>query len=79
MEISLSSCGHICTDLAIPKAVEVDKKEELKNLLKWVKFSFYVTENREIFIYLKNKKYLILISQPIFQRRINVEITLIRR
>ena len=57
----------------------MDKKEELKNLLKWVKFSFYVTENREIFIYLKNKKYLILISQPIFQRRINVEITLIRR
>ena len=33
-ETSLSSCGHICTDLDIPIAGEVEEKEELKNLVK---------------------------------------------
>ena len=37
------------------------EKEELKNFLKWGKFSFYVMVDHEIFTYLKNKKYLILI------------------
>ena len=36
--------------------LEVKEKEELKNLLKWGKFSFYVMLNREIVTYLKNKK-----------------------
>ena len=52
VESSLSSCGHICTDLGS----ESVRKEELKNLLKWGKFSFYVIVEREIFTYLKNKK-----------------------
>ena len=56
METSLSSCGHICTDLGIPVAGEVEEKEELKNLLKWGKFSFYVMVDCKIFTYLKNKK-----------------------
>ena len=30
--------------------------EELKNLLKWGKLSFYVMVDREILIYPKNKK-----------------------
>ena len=38
------------------KALEVEEKEELKNLLKWGKFSFHVIVDREIFAYLKNKK-----------------------
>ena len=42
--------------------MEVDGKEELKNLLKWGKFSFYVMVDRKIFTYLKNKKKLILIE-----------------
>ena len=36
--------------------MEVKEKEELKNLLKWGKFSFYEMADREIFAYLKNKK-----------------------
>ena len=36
--------------------LEVEEKEELKNLLKCGKFSFYVIVDREIFTYLKNKK-----------------------
>ena len=36
--------------------LEVEEKEELKNLLKWGKFSFYVMVDREIFAYLKDKK-----------------------
>ena len=47
------SCGHICTNLGIPIAGEVAEKEELKNLLKWGKFSFYVMVDREIFTYLE--------------------------
>ena len=32
-----------------------EEKEELKNLLKWGKFSYYVMVDHEIFIYLKSK------------------------
>ena len=60
METSLSSCGDICT-------LEVEEKEDLKNLLKWGKFSFYVMVDRKIFTYLKNKKYLILIGYKKFK------------
>ena len=56
VETSLSSSDHICTDLGIPIAAEVEEKEELKNLLKCGKLSFYVMVDREIFTYLKNKK-----------------------
>ena len=46
---------------ASTQALEVEEKEELKNLLKWGKFSFYVIIDCEIFTDLKNKKQLILI------------------
>ena len=36
-------------------ALKVEEKEEVKNLLKWRKVSFYVIEDREIFTYLRNK------------------------
>ena len=67
METSLSSCGHTCNNLGIQKAGEVKEKEELKNFLKLDKFSFYVLADREIFIYLKNKKLLILIVSKKFK------------
>ena len=38
------------------RTLEGEEKKELKNLLKWGKFSFYVIVDHEIFIYLKNKK-----------------------
>ena len=56
METSLSSCGHTCTHVGILIAGEVEEKEELKTLLMWVKFSFHVIVDREIFLYVKNKK-----------------------
>ena len=37
-ETSLRSCGHICTDLGIPKAGDTEEKEKLKKLLKWGKW-----------------------------------------
>ena len=40
--------------------LEIEEKEELKNLLKGGKFSFYVMIDDEVFTYLKNKKLLIL-------------------
>ena len=40
--------------------LEEDEKEELKNLLKCGKFSFYVIVDSEVFTYLKNKKWLVL-------------------
>ena len=52
LETSLPSCGHTCSNLAL----KVKEKEELKNLLNWGKFSFYVIVDQEIFTYLKNKK-----------------------
>ena len=35
------------------QALEVEEEEELKNLLKWGKFSIYVIKDREIFTYEK--------------------------
>ena len=37
-------------------ALVVEGKEELKNSLKWGKFSLYVMVDREILTYLKNKQ-----------------------
>ena len=50
-----------CIDLDISKVGEVNKKKELKTMLKWGKFFFHLILDWEIFRYLKNKKYLILI------------------
>ena len=56
METSVSSCDQACAHLGIPVAAEVEEKEELKNLLKWGKFSFRVMVDSKIFTYLNNKK-----------------------
>ena len=55
METSLLRCGYTCSNLDIPIAVDVEETEELKNLLKWVKFSFDVMVDGKDFTYLKNK------------------------
>ena len=49
METSLSSCGYICTELGTPTVVEVEEKEELKQLLQWDEFFIYVMVDHEIF------------------------------
>ena len=46
--------------------LEVEEKEELKNLLKYSKFSFYVIVVSQVFTYLKNKKQLILVVNKKF-------------
>ena len=56
VETSLSTCCRIRTHLGILIIGEVEKKEELKNLLMWGKFSFHVMVDRELFTYVKNKK-----------------------
>ena len=56
VETSWSSCGYICTNLGIPIFGEVSEKAELKNLLKWGKFSLYVIVDSKILTYLQNKK-----------------------
>ena len=43
-------------NLGISIAAEVEEKQELKNLLTWGKFSFYVMVDHEIFTDLENKK-----------------------
>ena len=48
-------CQVVATHVPI-QTLEVKEKEELKNLLKWGKFPFYVTVDHEIFTYLKNPK-----------------------
>ena len=58
VETSLSSCRHTCTYLDILIAGEVERKEELKNLLICGKFSFHFMVYRELSTYLKNKKFL---------------------
>ena len=40
----------------VPTLQLEEEEEELKNLLKCGKFSFYVMADSEVFIYLKNKK-----------------------
>ena len=56
MEISWKlHCQVVATHVpTLP--LEVEEKEELKNLLKCGKFSFYVMVDSEVFTYLKNKK-----------------------
>ena len=54
-------CQIVATNVPT-QALEMKEKEELKNLLKWDKFSFYVIAN-----YLKNKKYIILIVNKKFK------------
>ena len=56
VETLLSSCSYTCTDIDIPITGEIEGKEELKKLIKWGKFSFYVMVDCKIFTYLKNKK-----------------------
>ena len=51
----------------IPTAGEVEEKKELKKLIKWGKFSFYLMVDSKIFTYLKNKKQLILIVNKKFK------------
>ena len=46
-------CEVVATHVS---TLEEKEKQELKNLLKWGKFSLYVMVDREIFTYLKNKK-----------------------
>ena len=67
VETSLSYCSHTCTDLGISVGGEVEENLELKNLLKWHKFSFYAMVNFKVFTCLKNKKYLILIVNKKFR------------
>ena len=57
----MSSCCHIYTRLGILIAGEAKAKEELKNLLMWGKFSVLIMVVRELFTYVKNKKWLTLI------------------
>ena len=60
VETSLSSCGYKTLPL------EVEEKEELKILLKCGKFSFYLMVDSEVFTYLKNKKFIILVVNKKF-------------
>ena len=53
VETSLSSCGHICTDIGIGSG----RKGRTEKVVKVGNFSFYVMVDRKIFTYLKNKKY----------------------
>ena len=39
------------------------EKEELKNLVKWGKFSFYVMVDSQIFTYLKKKKLILIVNK----------------
>ena len=56
----MSSCCHTYTRLGILIAAEAKEKEELKNLLIWGKFSVHIMVVRELFTYVKNKKWLTL-------------------
>ena len=56
MEIRWKLHCQVVTTHVPTLPLEVEEKEELKNLLKCGEFSFYVIEDREIFTYLKNKK-----------------------
>ena len=65
MEIRLNlHCEAVATHVS---TLEEKEKQELKNLLKWGKFSLYVMVDREIFTYLKNKKQLILAINETFK------------
>ena len=53
MEIKWKLYRQVVATHVTAEALEVEEKEELKNLLKWGKFSFYVTIGCEIFTYQK--------------------------
>ena len=63
-------CQVVVTHI-LTYALKVKEKEELKNLSKWSKLSFYVMVDYlhmvEIFTYLKNKKKLIIIVNKKFK------------
>ena len=67
VETSLSSCRHGWTHLRIHIAGEVEKKEKLKNLFMFGKFSFHDMVDRELFTYVKNKKKLTLVVNKKFK------------
>ena len=56
MEIKWKLDCQVLATYVPTKALEVEEKEELKNLLKKGKFFFYVLVDHEIFTYMKNKK-----------------------
>ena len=60
-------CWLGCTDIGIPIVGEFEVREELKNLLKWGIFSFYVMVDCKIVTCLKNKKLLVLIVNKKFK------------
>ena len=59
-------CQVVATHV-LTEALEVEGREELKNLWKWGKFSFYVMVHRKILTYLKNITYLILVVNKTFK------------
>ena len=60
MEISWKLHCQVVVTYVPTLPLEIEEKEELKNLLKGGKFSFYGMIDDEVFTYLKNKKLLIL-------------------
>ena len=56
MEIRWKLHCQVVATHVVTLALEVKEKGELKNLLKWGKFSFYVMADWKIFTCLKNKK-----------------------
>ena len=67
MEIRWKLHCQVVVTHVLTLPLEVEENEELKNLLKCGKFSFYVIADREIFTYLKNKKQLILEANKKFK------------
>ena len=69
-------CGHTCTDLGIPIAGEVERREELKNLLQQAKF----------FTHLQNKKYqqieqsiYVIVNEAIWNNPFGVDVPLMEK
>ena len=61
MEITWNRHCQVVATHVPTQALEVEGKEELKNLLKWGKFSFYVMVVGEIFTYPENKRLITII------------------
>ena len=62
----------------MPIVAKVEEKEDLKNLLKWGKFSFHIMVDREIFTYLKNK-FNLTHCVPVFLSYRNLSVDLHRK
>ena len=56
VETSWSNCGHTGTHLGIIIAIEVEEKQERRNLLMWGTFSFHVLVDRDFSHTLKIRK-----------------------